>query len=111
MLDFIQQLVSGIALGCIYGLIALGFVLIYKTTEVVNFAQGELLMLGGFFAFTFIALLGLNYWIGFLLAVICMACSGLRANASCCGRCSAALSSRSSWRRSASASSCARSRA
>jgi len=58
MLDFIQQLVSGIALGCIYGLIALGFVLIYKTTEVVNFAQGELLMLGGFFAFTFIALLG-----------------------------------------------------
>jgi branched-chain amino acid transport system permease protein len=58
MLDFIQQLVSGIALGCIYGLIALGLVLIYKTTEVVNFAQGELLMLGGFFAFTFIALLG-----------------------------------------------------
>ena len=76
MLDFIQQLVSGIALGCIYGLIALGFVLIYKTTEVVNFAQGELLMLGGFFAFTFIALLGLNYWIGFFLAVICMAAFG-----------------------------------
>ena len=50
MLDFIQQLVSGVALGCIYGLIALGLVLIYKTTEVVNFAQGELLMLGGFFA-------------------------------------------------------------
>lgn len=48
MLDFIQQLVSGIALGCIYGLIALGFVLIYKTTEVVHFAQGELLMLSGF---------------------------------------------------------------
>jgi branched-chain amino acid transport system permease protein len=76
MLDFIQQLVSGIALGCIYGLIALGFVLIYKTTEVVNFAQGELLMLGGFFAFTFIALLGLNYWIGFFLAVVCMAAFG-----------------------------------
>ena len=57
MLDFIQQLVSGVALGCIYGLIALGFVLIYKTTEVVNFAQGELLKLDGFFPFTFIALL------------------------------------------------------
>ena len=39
MLDFIQQLVSGIALGCVYGLIALGFVLIYKATEVVNFAR------------------------------------------------------------------------
>jgi len=58
MLDFIQQLVSGVALGCIYGLITLGLVLIYKTTEVVNFAQGERLMLGGFLAFTFVALLG-----------------------------------------------------
>ena len=76
MLDFIQQLVNGIALGCVYGLIALGFVLIYKATEVVNFAQGELLMMGGFFAFTFITFMGLNYWIGFLLAVICMALLG-----------------------------------
>ena len=65
MLDFVQQLVSGIALGCVYGLIALGFVLIYKATEVVNFAQGDLMMLGGFFAFTFIGMLGLNYWLGF----------------------------------------------
>jgi hypothetical protein len=39
VLDFIQQVVGGIALGCVYGLIALGFVLIYKATEVVNFAQ------------------------------------------------------------------------
>src|SRR6476661_5142609 len=77
MLDFIQQLVSGIALGCVYGLIALGFVLIYKATEVVNFAQGDLMMLGGFFGFTFIAMLGLNYWIGFVLAVIAMALFGM----------------------------------
>ena len=70
MLDFVQQLVSGIALGCVYGLIALGFVLVYKATEVVNFAQGDLMMLGGFFAFTFIGMLGLNYWIGFAGAVV-----------------------------------------
>ena len=70
MLDFVQQLVSGIALGCVYGLIALGFVLVYKATEVVNFAQGDLMMLGGFFAFTFIGILGLNYWIGFAGAVL-----------------------------------------
>ena len=43
MLDFVQQLVSGVALGCVYGLIALGFVLVYKATEVVNFAQGDLM--------------------------------------------------------------------
>ncbi len=77
MLDFVQQLVSGIALGCVYGLIALGFVLIYKATEVVNFAQGDLMMLGGFFAFTFIGILGFNYWLGFLGAVIAMAACGM----------------------------------
>jgi branched-chain amino acid transport system permease protein len=76
MLDFLQQLVNGVAVGCIYGLIALGFVLIYKATEVVNFAQGELMMLGAFLAYTFIGLLGLNYWLGFILAVMSMAVLG-----------------------------------
>ena len=77
MLDFIQQLVSGIALGCVYGLIALGFVLIYKATEVVNFAQGDLMMLGGFFAYTYIGMLGFGYWWGFLLAVLSMGVFGM----------------------------------
>jgi branched-chain amino acid transport system permease protein len=76
MLDFIQQVVGGVALGCVYGLIALGFVLIYKATEVVNFAQGDLMMLGGFFAYTFIDQVGFNYWIGFGLAVLTMAAFG-----------------------------------
>src|ERR1700731_2325350 len=79
MLDFVQQLVSGVALGCVYGLIALGFVLVYKATEVVNFAQGDLMMLGGFFAYTFIAMLGLNYWLGFAAAVAAMALFGMLA--------------------------------
>ena len=49
------MIVNGAASGCIYGLIALGFVLIYKATEMVNFAQGDVMMLGGFVAFTLIA--------------------------------------------------------
>src|SRR6202012_789558 len=77
MLDFVQQLVSGIALGCVYGLIALGFVLVYKATEVVNFAQGDLMMLGGFFAYTFIGILGFNYWTGFAAPVLAMALCGM----------------------------------
>lgn len=76
MLDFVQQIIGGIALGCVYGLIALGFVLIYKATEVVNFAQGEIMMLGAFLSFTFIATLGINYWLAFLLCVVCMAVLG-----------------------------------
>jgi branched-subunit amino acid ABC-type transport system permease component len=42
LLELLQLLVGGIAQGCVYGLIALGFVLIYKATEMVNFAQGDL---------------------------------------------------------------------
>src|SRR5690606_17712647 len=76
MIDFIQQLIGGVALGCVYGLIALGFVLIYKATEVVNFGQGEIMMLGAFLSYTFIVMLGLDYWIGFLLCVIAMAIIG-----------------------------------
>src|SRR5207247_11472036 len=53
--------------------------LVYKATEVVNFAQGDLMMLGGFFALTFIGILGLNYWIGFAAAVAAMALFGMLA--------------------------------
>jgi branched-chain amino acid transport system permease protein len=72
----LQLVVNGTAAGCIYGLIALGFVLIYKATEMVNFAQGEIMMLGGFAAYTFIAWFGLNYWVGGLLAVLATAAFG-----------------------------------
>ncbi len=48
MFSFLQTVVSGVSLGCVYALIALGFVLIYKATEMVNFAQGELMMLGAY---------------------------------------------------------------
>ena len=75
--EIIQYIVSGIAIGCIYGLVALGFVLIYKATEVVNFAQGELMMLGAFIAYTFITILQLPYWVAFILTVVSMGLFGL----------------------------------
>ena len=76
MVEFLQLLLNGISSGCIYGLVALGFVLIYKATEMVNFAQGDLLMLGAFAAFTAIGVFGLPYWAGFILAVLAMAVFG-----------------------------------
>lgn len=63
MLAFVQVLTSGIAIGCVYGLVALSFVLVYKATETVSFMQGDLLMLGAF------AALGLHAWAGWPLAV------------------------------------------
>ena len=77
MAQFLQLTFSGIAIGCVYGLVALGFVLIYKATETVNFAQGDLMMLGGFFAYTTTALMGLPYWIGIILAMVAMALFGM----------------------------------
>ena len=77
MLDFVQQLVSGIALGCVYGLIALGFVLVYKATEVVNFAQGDLMMLGGFLGLTGTLALGLPFWAAFAAALVVMLFFGM----------------------------------
>ena len=75
-MELLQLLISGVAQGCVYGLIALGFVLIYKATEIVNFAQGDIMMLGAFAAFSFIGIVGLPYWAGFLLAIVCMALFG-----------------------------------
>jgi len=51
---FLQQVVGGLATGSIYALVALGFILIFKATDVVNFAQGELMMVSTFFAKTMI---------------------------------------------------------
>jgi branched-chain amino acid transport system permease protein len=70
-------LLAGIAQGCVYALVALGFVLIYKATETVNFAQGDLMMLGGFFALTAAVILGWPYWATILFAVAAMALVGM----------------------------------
>lgn len=68
----LQLLVGGLANGCVYGLVALGFVLIYKATEGVNFAQGDLMMVGAFVTATLVDAdgLGLPFWFGVLLAVM-----------------------------------------
>ncbi len=73
----LQLLLAGVAQGCVYALVALGFVLIYKATETVNFAQGDLMMLGGFFALTASVMLGWPYWATILFAVAAMAAVGM----------------------------------
>jgi len=76
-LQILQLLVSGIAQGCIYGLIALGFVLIYKATETVSFAQGELMMLGAFLGLALIAGLGFPFWLAAIAAIAAMMLFGI----------------------------------
>ena len=73
----LQLLLAGVAQGCVYALVALGFVLIYKATETVNFAQGDLMMLGGFFALTASVMWGWPYWATIVFAVAAMAAVGM----------------------------------
>ncbi|MFO1197067.1 MAG: branched-chain amino acid ABC transporter permease [Burkholderiaceae bacterium] len=75
-MEILQLTIAGVAIGCIYALIALGFVLIYKATEVVNFAQGDVMMLGAFVAFTFASLWKLPFFVAVLLAIVVLAIVG-----------------------------------
>ena len=72
-----QVLFSGLALGSIYALVALGFVLIIRATNVVNFAQGDFAMLGAYAMVTFFTLLHLPYWLALILALVAMAVIGM----------------------------------
>lgn len=72
----LQLVISGIAQGCIYGLIALGFVLIYKGTETVSFAQGDLMMLGAFGGLACMTLLDFPFWLSVLCAIAGMGLFG-----------------------------------
>lgn len=71
-----QVLFSGLALGSIYALVALGFVLIIRATNVVNFAQGDFAMLGGFAMVAFLAA-GLPYWFAIVMALVMMGVFGI----------------------------------
>lgn len=76
-MEFIQHLSSGIVLGCIYTLFSLGLTLIFGIVGLVNFAHGELYMLGAFLAFFAVSVLGLNYFFSMVFAVIVMAAVGM----------------------------------
>lgn len=73
----LQVLFSGLALGAVYSLVALGFVLIIRATNVVNFAQGDFAMLGAFAMMTMLTQLHLPYWLSFILALAVMTVFGV----------------------------------
>lgn len=76
-MHLIQQLINGVAQGCIYGLIAMGFVLIYKATETVSFVQGELMMLGAFLGMVLITVAGFPYWLAVPATLLAMIAFGM----------------------------------
>jgi branched-chain amino acid transport system permease protein len=70
VLFFSQVIVSGLTLGSVYALTALGYVIVFRSTAVVNFAQGEMMMVGAILALTFYQDFGLGYVAAFSLALV-----------------------------------------
>ncbi|MBS0536012.1 MAG: branched-chain amino acid ABC transporter permease [Proteobacteria bacterium] len=75
--ELIQSLVNGLGVGLIYGLIAIGFSVIYNASGIVNFAQGVFVMLGGMFAHTILTRYGLPMWLSAILSTILVAAAGV----------------------------------
>ncbi|HLZ72044.1 MAG TPA: branched-chain amino acid ABC transporter permease [Dehalococcoidia bacterium] len=77
MTAFWQDIISGVMIGSLYGLIALGFVLIYKSSQVLNFAQGEVVMFGGFIAVALVTTYSIVLPVAFLLTLVFAGLIGL----------------------------------
>src|SRR3954462_15718983 len=78
MLELVaQSMVSGIAIGCVYGLIGIGFCVIYNASGIVNFAQGAFVMLGGMFAYIVISRFGLPLPVAAMISIAAVAAIGV----------------------------------
>ena len=73
----LDLLVGALTAGSLYALVAMGFNILYRPTNVFNFAQGDLVMLGAMFGATFITLLGLPWFVGAALAMLAVAALAL----------------------------------
>ena len=69
-MSFLSYLINGISLGSVYAIIALGYTMVYGIAKMLNFAHGDIIMVGGFAAFTVISTMGGNPIVGVLTAVV-----------------------------------------
>lgn len=73
----IQEIVSGLSIGCIYALAGFGFVLIYNAVGAVNFAYGEVVMFGGYFGYLAVTMMGFPLWLAFIFSLLAMTGLGI----------------------------------
>ena len=71
MSQLAQLLMLGVSIGVIYGLVAMGLVLIYRASGVLNFAQGQMIVFGAMITWAFMAQIGLSWWLSIILALAC----------------------------------------
>jgi branched-chain amino acid transport system permease protein len=74
---FLQQLINGVSLGSLYGLIAIGYTMVYGILRLINFAHGDVLMVGCYFAFYAILIFSLPWYFSFLISIFLTALLGI----------------------------------
>lgn len=74
---FLQQLINGVSLGSLYGLIAIGYTMVYGILRLINFAHGDVLMVGCYFAFYAILIFSLPWYFSFLISIFLTAVLGI----------------------------------
>ena len=74
---FMQQLINGIALGSIYALVALGYTMVYGTIKLINFAHGDIYMVGAFFGYYLVSVLQMNVYLAMIVAMFFCAILGV----------------------------------
>lgn len=74
---FMQNVVNGLSLGGLYALIAIGYTMVYGILRLINFAHGDIFMLGTYFLFYGVAIFHLPWWLSFILAIILTALTGV----------------------------------
>ncbi|MBQ6693069.1 MAG: branched-chain amino acid ABC transporter permease [Clostridia bacterium] len=76
-MDFLSTLISGLSLGSIYALIALGYTMVYGIAKMLNFAHGDVIMVGAFAVITSVSMLGLSPVLSILISIVCCVVLGV----------------------------------
>ena len=69
-MEFLSYLISGVSLGSVYAIIALGYTMVYGIAKMLNFVHGDVIMVGGYISLLAMSSLGLPWWVGVLLAMV-----------------------------------------
>ena len=69
-MNFITQLLNGLGLGSIYALVALGYSMVYGIVQLINFAHGDIIMVGGYMVYLAMATAGLPIWLALPFSIL-----------------------------------------
>lgn len=69
-MSFLSYLINGISLGSVYAIIALGYTMVYGIAKMLNFAHGDVIMVGGFVTYVCVSTMGINPWVAIIAAVL-----------------------------------------